>query len=53
MLTTMTNLFIKAVFGLLFLVLVTPAGFLLRLCGIDFLERKIDPAAASYWKKRV
>jgi len=43
---------IKVAFGVVFLIIVTPAGFLMRILGVDFLERKIDPNTRSYWKKR-
>lgn len=48
----MSNFLIKGIFGLIFLVLVTPVGFVLRISGIDFMKRKIDPEASSYWTKR-
>lgn len=53
MLNKTTNFIVKIVFGVVFLLIVTPAGFLLRMFGIDFLERKMDPKAPSYWKKHV
>jgi hypothetical protein len=37
---------------LLFFMVVTPLGFLARLAGKDFLNRKWDPAASSYWISR-
>jgi hypothetical protein len=34
---------------LLFYFVVTPIGLVSRLAGKDFLSRKLDPKAASYW----
>ena len=34
---------------LFFFLLVTPIGLVARICGKDFLARKIDKQAASYW----
>ena len=36
---------------LLFYLMLTPLGLLLKLFGADFLERKIKKEEASYWKK--
>ena len=38
--------------GILFFLVVTPTGLLLRLFGKDPLRLRFDPAAASYWIKR-
>jgi saxitoxin biosynthesis operon SxtJ-like protein len=38
--------------GLMFYVIFTPAGLLLRLFGKDLLRLKYDPSAASYWIRR-
>ncbi len=38
--------------GILFLLVVTPTGLLMRLFGKDPLRLRFDPAAASYWIKR-
>ncbi|MBP7216069.1 MAG: sxtJ [Candidatus Omnitrophica bacterium] len=43
-----TRLILVAVFYLVF----TPMGICLRLLGKDFLERKFDPLADTYWKKK-
>ena len=40
------------VMGLLFFVVITPAGFLLRACGKNVLELKFQRAARSYWIPR-
>jgi len=34
---------------LLFFLVVTPMGLIARLVGKDFLSRKLEPGAASYW----
>lgn len=51
MLNKLINLFIKSVFGAIFLLVVTPLGILLRIFGVDLLKKRIDPQAESYWKK--
>jgi hypothetical protein len=38
--------------ALLFYLVVTPVGLLARLCGKDFLQRRISRGAASYWIRR-
>jgi carbamoyltransferase len=38
--------------SIVFFLLITPIGLVLRLFGRDELQRKIDRAAKSYWKKR-
>jgi hypothetical protein len=38
--------------GLMFYVIFTPAGLLLRLFGKDLLRLKYDPSAPSYWIRR-
>jgi Saxitoxin biosynthesis operon protein SxtJ len=38
--------------GVLFFVVVTPVGLLMRLCGKDPLRLKREPAAKSYWLER-
>jgi hypothetical protein len=38
--------------GILFLLVVTPTGLLMRLFGKDPLRLRFDPAADSYWIKR-
>lgn len=37
---------------LFFYLVITPVGLLARLVGKDFLSRKLDPNAASYWLPR-
>jgi hypothetical protein len=38
--------------GILFFLVVTPTGLLMRLFGKDPLRLRFDPAAGSYWIKR-
>ena len=38
--------------GFVFYVVVTPIALLLRVLGKDPLERRVDPAASSYWVER-
>ena len=38
--------------GILFFLVVTPTGLLMRLLGKDPLRLRFDPAADSYWIKR-
>ena len=38
------------VLGLIFLLVLTPLGLLLRLLGKDLLRLRRDPAATSYWQ---
>lgn len=40
------------VMALMFFVVVTPIGLLLRICKKDILRRKIDRGASSYWIAR-
>lgn len=37
---------------IIFFLVLVPTGFIMRLVGRDPMERKLDPKAASYWKKR-
>jgi Saxitoxin biosynthesis operon protein SxtJ len=41
-----------ALLTVLFYLVVTPVGLVARLCGKDFLSRKLDPTATSYWIAR-
>lgn len=38
--------------SLMFFFVITPIGLLLKLMGKDVLDRKIEPEADTYWKKR-
>ncbi|MCZ6836541.1 MAG: SxtJ family membrane protein [Planctomycetota bacterium] len=40
------------VLGLVYYLLITPIGLLLRVWGHDPLRRKIDPQATTYWIER-
>jgi len=40
------------ILGVLFYLVVTPIGLLMRLCGKDFLDRKFDSTVQSYWVQR-
>ena len=53
MLNKTTDFVIQVVLWVVFFLIVTPAGLLIRMLGIDFLERKIDPNASSYWRRHV
>jgi hypothetical protein len=37
---------------IIFFVVIMPTGLLMRLFGKDPMDRKLDPAASSYWQKR-
>ena len=39
------------IMGFLFYVMITPLGLFFRLIGRDPLERRFEPAAASYWSE--
>lgn len=45
----MTRVLLTAVFVLM----MVPIGLVLRLAGKDLLDRRLDPAATSYWKPKV
>jgi hypothetical protein len=38
--------------GLMFFLVITPIGLVMRLTGKDFLARRFDRAATSYWVRR-
>ncbi len=42
----------RILLGLMFFLVFTPIGLVLRLMGKDLLDRKIDRSAKSYWVKR-
>jgi hypothetical protein len=46
------DLFAPAVLGILFFVLLTPVGLVLRLAGRDRLRLRFQPLAPSYWVPR-
>lgn len=42
----------RAFLFLVFLLIITPVGLLLRTMGTDYMSRKWDRAASSYWVER-
>ena len=42
----------RLLLGLIFFLLFTPLAFIFKILGKDFLDRKIDKNAASYWQLR-
>lgn len=46
------NIVSPVALGVLFFLVVTPTGLLMRLLGKDPLRLRFDPAADSYWIKR-
>lgn len=46
------NIVSPVALGILFFLVVTPTGLLMRLFGKDPLRLRFDPAADSYWIKR-
>jgi hypothetical protein len=40
------------VIALIFYLVVTPVGVIMRLCGRDPMERRFDPSVKTYWKPR-
>jgi len=42
----------RLILGLVFYLMITPLGLIIRLAGTDLLDEKIDKKAESYWKKR-
>jgi hypothetical protein len=42
----------RILLGLMFFLVFTPIGLILRLTGKDLLDQKIDRSAKSYWVKR-
>lgn len=41
---------LKMLLMVVFICILTPAGFLMRLLGRDFLKRQIRPDVESYWE---
>jgi hypothetical protein len=52
MLKILQEFVIKFLFAAIFILIVTPAGMLLRLLQIDFLKKKPDEREYSYWTKK-
>ncbi len=44
------DLLLKALLIIVFALIITPIGLLLRLFGVDYMDRKMDSNASSYWK---
>jgi hypothetical protein len=38
--------------GVIFFLVATPTGFIMRMFGKDPLQLRFDPSATSYWKQR-
>jgi len=38
--------------GVIFYLVITPIGLIMRLLGYDPMQRKLDPNAATYWEPR-
>ena len=38
--------------GIVFFIVITPIGLIMRLIGKDLLNKKIDKSLTSYWNKR-
>jgi hypothetical protein len=49
MLNKLIGLPVKITFGIIFMIIITPLGLIVRSFGIDFMQRKIDRQAKSYW----
>ena len=41
------------ILSVVYIVMFAPIGLFFRLIGKDHLERKIDPAAGTYWHQRI
>lgn len=42
----------RVLLTLVFVLVMLPIAFVLRLVGKDLLDRRLDPAASSYWKPK-
>ena len=40
---------LNILFSMIYLFLLIPLGLILKLFGIDFLDRKVDKTTKSYW----
>jgi len=47
-----TDFFLKILFFIIFFLVVTPFGLLLRLFGIDYLQRRLEKEKNSYWTEQ-
>lgn len=48
----MLDIILKFVFLVVFIFLITPIGLVLRLLGVDYLNRKIEKNNKSYWVEK-
>ncbi|GEM_PF-2258388 len=46
------NFIFRVFFFIIFFLIVTPIGILLRLAGIDYLQRQLEKGRNSYWIKK-
>ena len=53
MLSKSINIFFKVLLFLLYYIVLTPIGLLLRVCGKDYLSREFDANTPSFWIKRI
>lgn len=53
MLNSLIDLIIRIAFGVVFLLIVTPIGLVIRIFGVDSLNRRIDRGTRSYWRKHI
>jgi hypothetical protein len=42
----------RVILGIFFYLILTPMSVVMRLFGKDFIDEKMEPQSASYWKKR-
>lgn len=42
----------RVILSILFYIVITPIGFLMRIAGKDLLNEKFDKKSGSYWNKR-
>lgn len=45
------NAILKLIFGILFFIVITPIGLVIRLFGVDFMNKKPDSNKRSYWTR--
>ena len=50
MLNKLLSLFLKLLMGILFLVVISPVGFILKLIGVDYLRLKKHKHNITYWQ---
>ena len=46
------KIILNIVLSIVFFILISPIGFIIRLIGIDLIDQKIDKKKNSYWKNR-